>query len=61
MHTLDSGTQGTAVVEDTTAMAVVERRKLQKSLRRFDMLFFTLCALIVRCRPQRIRAARSAR
>jgi len=46
MHTLDSGTQGTAVVEDTTAMAVVERRKLQKSLRRFDMLFFTLCALI---------------
>ncbi|WP_353372982.1 APC family permease [Mycobacterium sp.] len=27
-------------------MAVAERQKLQKSLRRFDMLFFTICALV---------------
>ena len=33
-------------VEQTTAMAVEEKHKLQKSLRRFDMLFFTVCALI---------------
>ena len=33
-------------VEHTTAMAVEEKRHLQKSLRRFDMLFFTICALI---------------
>jgi len=33
-------------VESTTAMAVEEKGKLQKSLRRFDMLFFTLCALV---------------
>ncbi len=48
MHIQDPGTSGPApaVMEDTTAMAVTERRKLQKSLRRFDMLFFTLCALI---------------
>ena len=48
MYTHDSDTSDptAAVVEDTTAMAVVERRKLQRSLRRFDMLFFTLCALI---------------
>jgi glutamate:GABA antiporter len=47
MHTDDSGTNpAAAVVEDTTAMAVVERQKLQRSLRRVDMLFFTLCALI---------------
>jgi amino acid transporter len=33
-------------VESTTAMAVEEKGKLQKSLRRFDMLFFTVCALV---------------
>jgi glutamate:GABA antiporter len=33
-------------IERTTEMAVVEKAKLQKALRRFDMLFFTLCALI---------------
>jgi amino acid transporter len=33
-------------VEHTTAMAVEEKAKLQKSLRRFDMLFFTVCALV---------------
>ena len=27
-------------------MAVEEKKKLQKSLRRFDMLFFTVCALV---------------
>src|ERR1700739_2469130 len=48
MHIQDPGTSGPApaVLEDTTAMAVAERQKLQRSLRRFDMLFFTLCALI---------------
>src|SRR5206468_9843674 len=33
-------------VEHATAMAVEEKKKLQKSLRRFDMLFFTICALV---------------
>ena len=33
-------------VEHTTAMAVEEKAKLQKNLRRFDMLFFTVCALV---------------
>jgi amino acid transporter len=33
-------------VEHSTTMAVQERKKLQKSLRRFDMLFFTVCALV---------------
>src|SRR5205807_7464052 len=33
-------------IEHTTAMAVQEKQHLQKSLRRFDMLFFTICALI---------------
>src|SRR3954453_596245 len=32
--------------ERTTEMALQEKAKLQKALRRFDMLFFTLCALI---------------
>ena len=36
----------TTAVERSTAMAAAERQKLQKSLRRFDMLFFTLCALV---------------
>src|SRR5262249_20776518 len=34
------------VVERTTALAVKERGKLMKSLRRFDMVFFTVCAFI---------------
>src|SRR4051794_36257665 len=33
-------------VERTTQMALQEKAKLHKALRRFDMLFFTLCALI---------------
>lgn len=33
-------------VEHSTAMAVEEKSKLVKSLRRFDMLFFTVCALV---------------
>ncbi len=33
-------------VEHTTAMALEEKSKLQKSMRRFDMLFFTVCALV---------------
>jgi glutamate:GABA antiporter len=33
-------------VERSTTMAVEEKKKLQKSLRRFDMLFFTVCALV---------------
>ena len=34
------------LVEHTTAMALEEKGHLQKSLRRFDMLFFTICALV---------------
>lgn len=33
-------------VEHTTELAVGEKSKLKKSLRRFDMIFFTLCALV---------------
>jgi amino acid transporter len=33
-------------VEHSTTMAVEEKKKLQKALRRFDMLFFTVCALV---------------
>ena len=33
-------------VEHTTAMAVEEKAKLQKTFRRFDMLLFTVCALV---------------
>ena len=33
-------------VEQTTALAVEEKRKLIKSLRRFDMFFFTVCAFV---------------
>jgi amino acid transporter len=32
--------------ESVTAMAVEEKTKLVKSFRRFDMLFFTICALV---------------
>jgi len=34
------------VVERTTALALEEKRKLKKSLRRFDMVFFTVCAFV---------------
>ncbi|MGN6377721.1 MAG: APC family permease [Gaiellales bacterium] len=37
---------GGVAVEHTTAMAVEEKAKLQKNFRRFDMLFFTVCALV---------------
>ena len=32
--------------ELSTAMATQEKKKLVKSLGRFDMLFFTVCALV---------------
>ncbi|HEY3961341.1 MAG TPA: amino acid permease, partial [Gaiellaceae bacterium] len=35
-----------AVAEQTTAFALVEKSKLIKSLRRFDMVFFTVCAFV---------------
>ena len=35
-----------AVAEQTTSFALQERRKLIKSLRRFDMVFFTICAFV---------------
>jgi amino acid transporter len=34
------------LTEHTTALALAERRKLIKSLRRFDMVFFTVCAFV---------------
>src|SRR5947209_4959850 len=33
-------------IEHTTALALEEKSKLVKSLRRFDMVFFTVCALV---------------
>jgi glutamate:GABA antiporter len=36
----------TAEVEKTTTLAIHERSKLIKSLRRFDMVFFTVCAFV---------------
>jgi amino acid transporter len=33
-------------IEHTTTLALEERSKLVKSLRRFDMVFFTVCALV---------------
>jgi len=33
-------------LEHTTELAIEEKSKLKKSLRRFDMVFFTLCALV---------------
>ncbi|MDX6473966.1 MAG: glutamate:GABA antiporter [Gaiellaceae bacterium] len=35
-----------AGVEQTTAFALAEKSKLVKSLRRFDMVFFTICAFV---------------
>jgi amino acid transporter len=35
-----------APVEPATGLALEEKAKLKKSLRRFDMVFFTLCALV---------------
>ena len=32
--------------QSTTALALEERSKLIKSLRRFDMVFFTVCAFV---------------
>jgi amino acid transporter len=32
--------------EETTELALEEKRKLHKSLRRFDMVFFTVCAFV---------------
>ncbi len=36
----------TVAVEQTTALALIEKSKLIKSLRRFDMVFFTVCAFV---------------
>ena len=33
-------------VEHTTALAIEEKKKLRKDFRRFDMLFFTICAFV---------------
>src|SRR5260370_41229904 len=33
-------------IEETTAFALAEKAKLIKSLRRFDMWFFTVCAFV---------------
>src|SRR5437763_10711860 len=33
-------------MEQTTALALSEKSKLIKSLRRFDMVFFTVCAFV---------------
>ena len=38
--------QSTIEVQTSTAMAAEETKKLVKSFRRFDMLFFTVCALV---------------
>src|SRR6476469_5309006 len=35
-----------AEVEETTELAVAEKANLIKSLRRFDMIFFTVCAFV---------------
>jgi glutamate:GABA antiporter len=37
---------GAVAVEHTTAFAIAEKRKLRKSLTRFDMVFFTVCAFV---------------
>jgi amino acid transporter len=34
------------LIEETTTLALKERGKLVKSLRRFDMIFFTVCAFV---------------
>src|SRR6478609_9406729 len=34
------------VAEETTSFALTEKSKLIKSLRRFDMVFFTVCAFV---------------
>ena len=33
-------------VEQTTELALHQKNKLKKSLRRFDMLFFLICAFV---------------
>lgn len=33
-------------IEQTTQLALHEKAKLKKSLRRFDMLFFLICAFV---------------
>ena len=35
-----------AAIEETTTLALEEKSHLQKSLRRFDLLFFTVCAFV---------------
>ena len=37
---------GGELVEVTTELALAEKQKLHKALRRFDMVFFTLCAFV---------------
>ena len=37
---------GAVAIEDTTAFALAEKAKLIKSLRRVDMVGFTICAFV---------------
>lgn len=41
-----TGPVGSELTDRTTALALEEKSKLIKSLRRFDMIFFTVCALV---------------
>jgi amino acid transporter len=43
---MDQATPPRESVEQTTALALEEKSKLVKSLRRFDMVFFTICAFV---------------
>src|SRR5436309_13545251 len=45
-HHLNRGGSMAAVAEQTTSLALAEKSKLIKSLRRFDMVFFTICAFV---------------
>ena len=42
----DDDDRAPAHLEQTTALALHEKAKLVKSLRRFDMVFFTVCAFV---------------
>ena len=43
---MDTAPPDPQLVEETTQLAVEEKRHLVKSLRRFDMIFFTVCAFV---------------
>ncbi len=46
MSTSDHAVSTSIAVEHTTEFALTEKAKLKKSLRRIDMMLFTLCALV---------------